>query len=82
MGSQTIIHGRITLKGNIGRSQQIIRELKDDSYPMICSEMFSTGATEGYSFYDEPVVAFAATYKAWKMIGTFLFSNLSTCSEI
>jgi hypothetical protein len=64
MGSQTIIHGRITLKGDVEASQKFVRELRDNNYPKICTEMFSTGATERYSFYDEPVIAFAATYKS------------------
>jgi hypothetical protein len=64
MGSQTIIHGRITLKGDVEASQEFIRVLKDNNYPKICKEMFSVGATERYFFYDEPVIAFAATYKS------------------
>lgn len=64
MGSQTIIHGRITLKGDIEAAQKFVRELRDDNYPKICTEMFSIGATEYYSFYEEPVIAFAATYKS------------------
>lgn len=64
MGTQTIIHGRITLKGDIGKTQKLIAALRDDKYPRICTQMFSVGATEHYSYYEEPVVAFAATYKS------------------
>lgn len=63
MGSQTIIHGRITLKGDVGASQEFIRGLRENVYPVISRDMFSSGATEPYSWYDEPVIAFAATYK-------------------
>lgn len=64
MGSQTIIHGRITLKGDVEASQEFIRRLKLNVYPVISRDMFSLGATEYYSWYDEPVMAFAATYKS------------------
>lgn len=64
MGSQTIIHGRITLKGDIEASQDFIRRLKENAYPEISRDMFSLGATGYYSWYDEPVIAFAATYKS------------------
>jgi hypothetical protein len=64
MGSQTIIHGRITLKGDVGASQKYVSQLRDDNYPKICREMFSIGATEYYAYYEEPVIAFAATYKS------------------
>ncbi len=64
MGSQTIIHGRITLTGDIEASQDFIRRLRENAYPVISRDMFSLSATEYYSWYDEPVMAFAATYKA------------------
>ncbi len=64
MGSHTIIHGRITLKGDVEASQNVIRRLRENPYPVISRDMFSLGATERYSFYDEPVLAFAATYKS------------------
>jgi hypothetical protein len=65
MGSQTIVHGRIALKGNskdFNAARAFISSLKfDDSYPAIRSEMFSYGAKKNYYF--EPAIAFASTYK-------------------
>ncbi len=64
MGFQTIVHGRISLKGNFEKSRQYIRNLGDDNqYPCIRAEMFGLGATESPYYYDNPVISFGASYK-------------------
>lgn len=63
MGVQTIIHGRITLKGDYEKSRQYIKSLKDTEYPWLRAELFSTGAMERPYYYEQPVIAFAADYK-------------------
>ncbi len=64
MGVQTIVHGRISLKGDFEKSRQFIKSLSnDDKYPWIRTEMFSLGANERPYFYDEPIIGFAANYK-------------------
>jgi len=64
MGMQSIIHGRIVLGKEPKKSIEIIQSLKeDDKYPWIRPKMFSIGEIESPYYYDEPVIAFAATYK-------------------
>lgn len=63
MGFQTIVHGRITLKGDYAKSRQYIKGLNDKEYPWLRAELFSTGATESPYYYEQPVIAFAADYK-------------------
>lgn len=64
MGFQTIVHGRISLKGNFEKSRQYIRNLGDDKeYPWIRAEMFSWGAGESPYYYENPVISFGASYK-------------------
>lgn len=64
MGMQSIIHGRIVLGKEHKKSIEIIQSLKeDDKYPWIRPKMFSVGEIESPYYYDEPVIAFAATYK-------------------
>ncbi|MCW3170018.1 hypothetical protein OMO38_15950 [Chryseobacterium sp. 09-1422] len=64
MGVQTIVHGRISLKGDFEKSRQFIKSLSnDDKYPWIRTEMFSIGASERPYFYDEPIIGFASSYK-------------------
>ncbi|MBO9562577.1 MAG: hypothetical protein J7621_07380 [Niastella sp.] len=64
MGVQTIVHGRINLKGDFEKTREFIRSLKDDDkYPFIRTEMFSLGASERPYYYDEPIIGFAADYK-------------------
>jgi|JI10StandDraft_1071094.scaffolds.fasta_scaffold576540_2 hypothetical protein len=64
MGVQTIVHGRISLKGDFEKSREFIKSLSnDDKYPWIRTEMFSLGANERPYFYDEPIIGFAASYK-------------------
>lgn len=64
MGVQTIIHGRISLKGNFEKSRQFIKSLcNDEKYPWIRTEMFSLGSSERPYFYDEPIIGFASSYK-------------------
>jgi hypothetical protein len=64
MGAQTIIHGRIVLKGDFDKSKKFIKSLNnDEKYPWIRSEMFSLGASNRPYYYDAPIVAFAADYK-------------------
>lgn len=65
MGVQTIVHGRISLKGDFEKSREFIRSLSnDDKYPWIRTEMFSLGAKERPYFYDESIIGFASSYKA------------------
>ncbi len=71
MGVQSIVHGRILLKGNFQKSKEYLHSLKnDDNYPWIRTEMFSFGAEEKPYYYDKPVLSFGATYKGvesdWK----------------
>ncbi len=71
MGVQTIIHGRINLKGNFEKSREFIKKLEnDEKYPWIRTEMFSLGAIEKPYYYNEPIIGFAADYKGlendWK----------------
>jgi hypothetical protein len=65
MGRQTIVYGRITLRGNrddFNAVRAFISTLKkDNTYPAIRTEMFSFGAKIPYYEY-EPVIAFAANY--------------------
>jgi hypothetical protein len=64
MGQQTIIHGRISLKGDFEKSREFIRSLNnDDTYPWIRTEMFNVGASERPYYYEQPIIAFAADYK-------------------
>lgn len=64
MGEQTIIHGRIALKGNFEKSREFIKSLgNDDKYPWIRTEMFSLGVNERPYYYEGPMIAFAADYK-------------------
>lgn len=63
MGFQTIVHGRITLKGDYEKSRQYLKSLNDKEYPWLRAELFSTGATESPYYYEQPVIAFAADYK-------------------
>lgn len=64
MGMQSIIHGRIVLGKEHKKSIEIIQSLKeDDKYPWIRPKMFSLGEIENPYYYDEPVIAFGATYK-------------------
>ena len=64
MGMQSIIHGRIVLGEEPEKSIKIIQSLKeDDKYPWIRPKMFSIGEIESPYYYDEPVIAFSATYK-------------------
>lgn len=64
MGVQTIVHGRIQLKGDFESSRDFIKSLSnDDKYPWIRTEMFSLGASERPYYYDEPIIGFAADYK-------------------
>ena len=64
MGVQTIVHGRISLKGDFEKSRQFIKSLNnDDKHPWIRTEMFSIGASERPYFYDEPIIGFASSYK-------------------
>jgi len=64
MGMQSIIHGRIVLGKEPKKSIEIIQSLKeDDKYPWIRPKMFSVGEITSPYYYDEPVIAFAATYK-------------------
>jgi hypothetical protein len=64
MGVQTIIHGRIALKGNFEKSREFLKTLQnDDKYPWLRTEMFSLGATERPYYYEDPIIAFAASYK-------------------
>ncbi len=67
----TIIHGRITLRGKEDSAKQVIAKLGDDAeYPYLRSEMFSIGAVDSRFYYQQNVIAFAATYKSlehdWK----------------
>jgi len=64
MGMQSIIHGRIVLGKAHKEAVEIIKSLKkDDKYPWIRPNMFSIGEIESPFYYDEPVIAFAASYK-------------------
>lgn len=64
MGMQSIVHGRIVLGKEPEKSIEIIKQLKeDDKYPWIRPKMFSHTEIESPYYYDEPVIAFAATYK-------------------
>lgn len=64
MGMQSIVHGRIILGKEPKKSIKIIKQLKeDDKYPWIRPKMFSHTEIEIPYYYDEPVIAFAATYK-------------------
>ncbi len=65
MGEMTIIHGRITLRGRCEAAKEAIAKLGNDTeYPFLCSEMFSIGAVDSPFYYQQPVIAFAATYKS------------------
>lgn len=65
MGEMTIIHGRITLRGNHAKARAAIAALENDAeYPWLRSEMFSMGAVDSPFYYENPVIAFAATYKS------------------
>lgn len=69
MGEMTIIHGRITLRGGSQASCEAAKEtittLGDDTeYPYLRSEIFSIGTVESPFYYQQPVIAFAATYKS------------------
>lgn len=64
MGFQTIVHGRISLKGNFEKSRHYIRSLgEDNQYPCISTEMFSLGTTESPYYYENPIISFGASYK-------------------
>lgn len=64
MGMQSIIHGRIVLGIAHKEAVEVIKSLKeDDKYPWIRPNMFSIGEIESPFYYDDPVIAFAATYK-------------------
>ncbi len=64
MSAQTIVHGRIQLKGDFEASRRYLQTLdKDDKYPWIRTEMFSLAAIERPYYYEEPIVGFAASYK-------------------
>lgn len=64
MGTQAYAHGRIVLGRDIERSRAFLSSLSDDAqYPWIRTEMFSMGATERPYYYEQQVVAFAASYK-------------------
>jgi hypothetical protein len=64
MGHQTIVHGRISLRGDFEKTRKFIKTLKkDDTYPWIRTEMFSLGAFKKPYYYSEPIIGFAADYK-------------------
>jgi len=63
MGCQAIIHGRIVV-GDHAKAVRVIKSFEGDKhYPWFRPAMFSLGETETPYYYDEPVLAFAATYK-------------------
>ncbi|MBL7706571.1 MAG: hypothetical protein JNM21_13585 [Taibaiella sp.] len=65
MGIQTIVYGRIALKGDFEKSRQYLKSLVNDGdFPWLRTEFFSTGATESPYYYQQPVIGFAADYKA------------------
>lgn len=65
MGEMSIVHGRITLRGNHAKARTAIAAIgNDDEYPWLRSEMFSIGAAESPFYYENTVIAFAATYKS------------------
>ncbi|TAE21312.1 MAG: hypothetical protein EAZ92_17110 [Candidatus Kapaibacterium sp.] len=69
MGEMTIIHGRITLHGSTYQTceagKKAIANIGNDTeYPYLRSEMFSIGAVDNQFYYQQPVIAFAATYKS------------------
>lgn len=71
MGTQSIVHARITLKDNFSRARDFIESLgNDETFPFMRSDMFNIGPTERPYYYYHPVVIFGATYKAveydWK----------------
>jgi hypothetical protein len=70
MGEMSIVHGRITLRGNPNKAQAAIKALRnDDEYPWLRAEMFSIGAAHSPLWYENPVIAFAATYKSILLSG-------------
>jgi hypothetical protein len=65
MGEMSIVHGRITLRGNHAKARAAIAALGNDAeYPWLRAEMFSIGAAVSPFYYENPVIAFAATYKS------------------
>lgn len=65
MGFQSVVSGYITLKGsNIEKDIHFLREYKDDGeFPWILRDMFSIPDFTHPYHYNNPIVAFAATYK-------------------
>ena len=61
----SIVYGRILFQYGKGeKSRKYIKSIgQDDYHPSISTDMFSIGAQERSQFYDQQVVAFAATYK-------------------
>lgn len=61
----SVIHGRILIQyGKGGKFRDYIKSIGEDGYyPFISTKMFSYGADSRPQFYDQEVIAFAATYK-------------------
>lgn len=65
MGVQSIIHGRVVIKGDYDDCVEIISNLQDDTnYPFLRAEMFSVGSNQRPYYYEEQIISFGASYNS------------------